>query len=235
MLPIGSLMIEHRLIDRMVTLAETEWHTINETKTVNPLFFDMAFDFFRTYADKFHHGKEEDILFRELARKDLSETHQAMMSELIQEHMYARRTVGSLENAKEEYVKGSTGSLGEVSRILRELLVFYPKHISKEDKEFFFPAMEYLNKEEQVKMVQEFIEYDKEMLHTRYSKQVAEMERTQYRILPKWRCKACDYLYNPEIGDLKSNIKPGIVFEYLLENWVCPICGASKTEFEKIE
>ena len=236
MLPIGSLMIEHRLIERMVALAETEWQEINKTRKVNPAFFDTAFDFFRTYADQFHHGKEEDILFRELTRKELSKAHRALMDELIHEHVYARKTVGSLGYIKERYVKGNqVESLDDLLRILRELIVFYPKHIAKEDKEFFFPSMEYFSKEEQEKMIQEFIDFDKEMLHNRYSKQVAESERAQYRTLPKWRCKACDYLYNPEIGDLKSNIKPGIVFEQLPENWVCPICGASKTEFEKIE
>ena len=41
----------------------------------NPLFIDIAVDFIRMYADRTHHGKEEDILFRDLEKKSLSPNH----------------------------------------------------------------------------------------------------------------------------------------------------------------
>jgi len=49
----------------------------------------------------------------------------------------------------------------------------------------------------------------------------------------KYRCKVCGYVYDPEKGDPDSGIKPGTSFEELPEDWVCPICGAGKEEFEK--
>jgi len=51
----------------------------------------------------------------------------------------------------------------------------------------------------------------------------------------KYRCKVCGYVYDPEKGDPDSGIKPGTPFEELPEDWVCPICGVSKDEFEKEE
>jgi len=51
----------------------------------------------------------------------------------------------------------------------------------------------------------------------------------------KWRCMVCGYIYDPEVGDPDSGIAPGISFEELPEGWVCPICGASKDLFEKVE
>ena len=69
MLPIGLLMKEHRLIERMVGLLVKELDRTKKVNDLNPVFIDSAVDFFRTYADRTHHGKEEDILFRELRIK----------------------------------------------------------------------------------------------------------------------------------------------------------------------
>jgi len=47
-----------------------------------------------------------------------------------------------------------------------------------------------------------------------------------------WVCGECGYVYNPEEGDPEAGIEHGTEFEYLPEDWVCPVCGASKDEFE---
>ncbi|MFC1957973.1 rubredoxin [Chloroflexota bacterium] len=52
---------------------------------------------------------------------------------------------------------------------------------------------------------------------------------------PKYRCTVCGYVYDPELGDPDGGIKPGTPFAELPDDWVCPVCGASKSEFEKIE
>jgi rubredoxin len=52
--------------------------------------------------------------------------------------------------------------------------------------------------------------------------------------MPKYRCKVCGYIYDPEKGDTENMIKPGTRFEDLPDYWSCPICGASKSEFEKV-
>lgn len=50
----------------------------------------------------------------------------------------------------------------------------------------------------------------------------------------KYQCLVCGYIYDPAEGDPDSGIKPGTAFEDLPENWVCPICGAAKDQFELI-
>lgn len=52
---------------------------------------------------------------------------------------------------------------------------------------------------------------------------------------PKYRCLVCGYIYDPERGDSKSGIEPNTPFEELPEDWVCPVCGATKDQFEKVE
>jgi flavin reductase (DIM6/NTAB) family NADH-FMN oxidoreductase RutF/rubredoxin len=51
--------------------------------------------------------------------------------------------------------------------------------------------------------------------------------------MAKYKCSVCGYVYDPEKGDPESNIAPGTPFEDLPDDWVCPVCGASKDEFEK--
>ncbi|MDD5342923.1 MAG: hypothetical protein PHW12_00730, partial [Smithella sp.] len=72
MKPIGPLMWEHRLIEKMLSSMMLHIDNIEKSKTVNPLIIDIAVDFVHTYADRTHHGKEEEILFRDLAKKDLT-------------------------------------------------------------------------------------------------------------------------------------------------------------------
>jgi rubredoxin len=52
--------------------------------------------------------------------------------------------------------------------------------------------------------------------------------------MEKWQCSVCGYIYDPEQGDPDNSINPGTSFEDLPEDWVCPVCGAEKDQFEKM-
>jgi len=51
----------------------------------------------------------------------------------------------------------------------------------------------------------------------------------------KYRCTVCGYIYDPELGDPDGSIQPGTPFEEIPDDWVCPVCGAAKSDFERIE
>ena len=53
--------------------------------------------------------------------------------------------------------------------------------------------------------------------------------------MPKYKCSVCGYVYDPELGDPDGGVKPRTPFEELPDDWVCPVCGADKSEFERIE
>ena len=50
--------------------------------------------------------------------------------------------------------------------------------------------------------------------------------------MKKYKCIVCGYVYDPLEGDPEGRINPGTVFEDLPEDWVCPLCGVGKDEFE---
>jgi rubredoxin len=55
------------------------------------------------------------------------------------------------------------------------------------------------------------------------------------RIMEKYECLNCNYIYDPEKGDQNGEIEPETPFEDLPEDWRCPVCGASIKEFEEID
>jgi hemerythrin-like domain-containing protein len=176
MKPRGPLMMEHRLIEKMLKAVEKEIARIKNDKKLDPVFIDSVVDFIRTYADRTHHGKEEDILFRELEKKKLSTRDDSMMRELIDEHKFARRTVGELVDAKKKYVNGDASALGPMIDRINVLTGFYPAHIQKEDKVFFPETEKYFSEAELKKMLDEFWAFDREMIHEKYKKYVQELE-----------------------------------------------------------
>lgn len=53
--------------------------------------------------------------------------------------------------------------------------------------------------------------------------------------MTKYKCTVCGYIYDPKEGDPDNGIEPGTPFEELPDDWVCPVCGAGKEDFEEVE
>lgn len=53
--------------------------------------------------------------------------------------------------------------------------------------------------------------------------------------MDKYVCDVCGYVYDPSVGDPDNDIAPGTAFEDIPDDWVCPVCGAPKSEFSKEE
>jgi hemerythrin-like domain-containing protein len=184
MQPIGPLMIEHRLIERMLQLMQREFQRIKDNIAVDaafafvdPVFIDTAVDFIHTYADRCHHGKEEDLLFKALAAKDLSPEHRQTMADLIQEHAWARKATAGLVKAKADYLLEKPGGLNDLMEHMGKLVEFYPRHIDKEDKHFFIPCMAYFSEAEQADLLARMHEFDRLMIHEKYRGVVDGIEK----------------------------------------------------------
>lgn len=51
--------------------------------------------------------------------------------------------------------------------------------------------------------------------------------------MKKYVCSVCGYIYDPEVGDPDNGIAPGTSFDKLPEDWICPVCGVDKSQFEE--
>ena len=52
--------------------------------------------------------------------------------------------------------------------------------------------------------------------------------------MKKYVCTVCGYVYDPAEGDPDGGIAAGTAFEALPDDWVCPVCGAGKADFNPL-
>ena len=172
----GMLMIEHRLIERMLLVIKAALSKIEFRHEIDPVFVDIAVDFIRVYADRTHHGKEEDILMRELKNRSLSADDQQIMDDLINEHVLVRQMTALISNANDRYRGGDEIALIVIANNLKTLIEFFPKHIEKEDKKFYPASRAYFTDEEDQAMLAEFGELDRKMVYEKYKAVVEKLE-----------------------------------------------------------
>ena len=53
--------------------------------------------------------------------------------------------------------------------------------------------------------------------------------------MKKYVCVVCGYVYDPEEGDPDNGVDPGTKFDDIPDDWVCPVCGADKSQFEETD
>ncbi|NTU58718.1 MAG: rubredoxin [Chlorobiaceae bacterium] len=61
------------------------------------------------------------------------------------------------------------------------------------------------------------------------------MDKQKQTDYPAWMCVECGYVYDPAEGDPDWNIRPGVPFEELPDDWRCPVCNASKGQFKMFD
>jgi hemerythrin-like domain-containing protein len=176
MLPIERLTVEHRLIDQMLRAMARELERMTCSCSVRPDFIDAAVQFLQTYADLMHHGKEEEILFRALEAKPMTEELRRTMGELQDEHQHVRERTTLLVAARQLCHRGSGDACTKVADVLGELLTFYADHVRKEERHFFVPSMSYFSDEEKAAMLAEMDHFDQKVLHQKYRRLVEHLE-----------------------------------------------------------
>jgi hemerythrin-like domain-containing protein len=169
-------MIEHRWIERVIVDLQLRLGGQTPRKAIDPVYVERVVDFLRTYADRCHHGKEEDLLFRELEGKNLDPALAALMGQLVAEHEWARAATRRLVAANASLAAGNKDSMQDVRRLLGDLASFYPRHIQLEDEGFFRPIMAYLADDEQAAMLRKFAELDASLIHEKYRRMAQDLQ-----------------------------------------------------------
>jgi len=180
MKPIAPMMIEHRLIEKILPVVTAVKVDMERTGKADVEAVAAIVDFFRFYGDQVHHGKEEKIYFHELAKKKLTPERRALMNELIQEHREARKIVGALSDALERYRKGDGAALKGMEAALGILPGLYAEHIRKEDRVLFRPSLDYFSPAEEQELLERMRDYDEKMIHEKYRKTVDDL-RGKYK------------------------------------------------------
>ncbi len=128
----GVLKEEHQLILRMIALVDANVGLMERGQFRNWQFYLDAVDFIRNYADRFHHAKEEDVLFVELVRNGMPEKNSPVEAMHI-EHEQGRAFVRGMEEAVEKVMAGETGQIQLIAKNARGYVELLRGHIDKED------------------------------------------------------------------------------------------------------
>ena len=127
-----ALVDEHRLILRMITLLEQNATLTEKGSYSNWSFYLDGVDFIRNYADRFHHAKEEGVLFEALVTNGMPRENSPVAA-MLMEHEQGRSFVVGMEMAASEAMKGLPGRELEIVKNALAYAELLRDHISKED------------------------------------------------------------------------------------------------------
>ncbi len=126
------MVVEHKLILRLVALVERNAALVEQGEFTDWQFFLDAVDFIRSYADRFHHAKEEDTLFTALIANGMPEKNSPIEAMHIA-HDQGRTFVRGMEEAATGALAGETGQERAIVENARGYAALLREHIHTED------------------------------------------------------------------------------------------------------
>ena len=150
---------EHRNIETVVKALGDLAVTIEKGQRVEAALLEAAVEFFRVYADKLHHGKEETLFFPMLVKRGVP-PQGCPIGGLNHEHQKGRALVRSLAEQAPAYAQAKPGAKEGLLETLRGILDLYQNHIWKEDAMVFPMADKVLTAADQKELTEKFAEVD---------------------------------------------------------------------------
>ena len=130
--PIEKLKSEHKIILKGIDLLEKSATRLEEGENLSVDFFRKLIDFIRNYADKYHHAKEEDILFVRLGMIGFS-PEMGPVAVMLNEHNQGRNYIARMEQGNERYAAGDESAVKDIIKNARGYAGLLRQHIQKED------------------------------------------------------------------------------------------------------
>jgi len=156
MQPLEYLAKEHRLIAKAVSVMKTFRDEIEAGDPIRPRRYWWMVDFWSTYADIVHHGKEEQWLFPVIIEHGGSAEFGATIDKLVEEHMYLLAYIAELRRFARPMFMGDPPARERVINCLEKYIELIQPHIKLEDEELFPAANQILSKSEMDELAKEF-------------------------------------------------------------------------------
>jgi hemerythrin-like domain-containing protein len=153
--PLETLSNEHGLIRQYLDSLNMAAARIESGQRMSEAFFEKAVEFARTFADKFHHFKEEHVLFVRLAEKKKGEMD-AQLDALRLQHERGRELVAGIANSVEGYIAKDPMKTADLLQNMAAYGSLLRHHIHTEDHVFYPAARKLLDQEEMDQIAHEF-------------------------------------------------------------------------------
>ncbi len=171
MKPTEILMHEHRVILSVLDAAEREAGSIRRTGRVREVTVRELLDFLSNFADKCHHAKEENLLFRKMAERGMP-AGSGPIAVMLREHEEGRSYIRDIGRLLPEAAKGDGDALDGIADALESYAKLLRDHIVKEDNVLYPMADHMLTPEDQAGLAESFEEIERKEMggetHQRY-------------------------------------------------------------------
>jgi hemerythrin-like domain-containing protein len=159
------LSSEHRVIERGIAALDAAAARLEAGETVRPGFFLDAARFIRDYADGYHHGKEEGVLFEAMARGGMP-LDDGPIGIMIYEHEQGREITQRLRAAAERLAAGEPDAADAVVEYARAYGELLTAHIYKEDNILFPMAGQVVLPGDEDEVLEAFVRVEQERAST---------------------------------------------------------------------
>jgi hemerythrin-like domain-containing protein len=164
-------MDEHTVISHVLESAAREATRMRSTNMVEPEMIEKLLDFFRGFADKCHHAKEEKHLFPMLEKRGMSHDS-GPIAVMLSEHAEGRRRLSNIAGSLGAARNSDQGAVASIADDLAAYTALLFAHIEKENKVLFPMADRILTPGDQVELERAFDEVERietgEGVHERF-------------------------------------------------------------------
>lgn len=172
------LVDEHRLIQRVLDWGEAELARIAAGGRPDADKLIQAVDFIRNFADRCHHAKEEDLLFKRLVEKGMP-GEGGPIAVMRHEHDLGRAHVRAVAAALEGAARGEDGALAALREHLAGYISLLRAHIDKEDHVLYPMADRLFSPADQAALLRDFERVEREEIgagvHEKYHRLAEEL------------------------------------------------------------
>lgn len=175
-----ALKKDHRVIEKMIDVMEKMAKKIDNGEDIPSDVLKDASDFIRNFADNYHHGKEEDLLFKRMAERGFP-VEGGPIGMMLIEHEEGRGYARAMGEAAEKYAAGDASAKKTFAENARSYGALLSQHIQKEDGILYMMANNLMKEDEQRELLNIFDLVEKEKLgaggRQRYVDLVDELEK----------------------------------------------------------
>ncbi len=175
------LVEEHDLIEKALALLEKASDWVESGKDVDPEIFLQLGEFIRSFADRCHHAKEEDLLFKRMEQRGIPREG-GPIGQMLLEHDEGRRYTRAMVAAAEQWkTDGDRSRAVEVAQNARKYAELLRQHIFKENNILYPMGERFLSERDFAELEAEFARVEREVVgegvHEKYAQLVEHLER----------------------------------------------------------
>ena len=163
MTPTEQLKEEHQGIQLMLRILDKVCQRLESGERVDTGHLEKILEFIRVFADKCHHGKEEDLLFPEMGKAGIPK-EQGPIGVMLLEHGKGRDYVRGMNDAIEEYKKNGVNASSRFVENARHYVALLTQHIDKENNILFPLGERVLSEDQKEKLLEAFEKLEHERI-----------------------------------------------------------------------